>query len=159
MTDFCGKYLGTCQFYRTVANLNTADFYDDATIAGFTCGDDSYLAMMSKVTDIGIWFFSVFKETIAFLMPPNTRIAIEYFWQGSAGGLNAWIAYFFATIYYLTKGGFGEVLCKYSALLNAYVEGLWNAIDFAPTTSSSLNVLKKGYTCTSATPPVCTRNA
>ena len=115
--QFCGKYLAACQFMRNINNLNT--YYNDITIGTFKCGDDDFLKMMSKVTDLGIWFFAMPKEIVTFLTPPNYRIALEYFWQGSAGGINAWIAYTFAMIYYLIKEtSFAIFYCKMFAVKN-----------------------------------------
>ena len=78
----------------------------DESTTGLVCTMDGFTKMISELFEVLFAAIAVVKETALAAIPPNFQKAVQFAWEGAVGMQN-WIGYVLAAIYFLSaEGGF-----------------------------------------------------
>lgn len=100
-------------------------------IDGLECSMDGFVKMSSQITENLLLLLALAKETLAVMMPKELNLTIQYMWDGAVG-LNNWLGYGIAAIYYVgTDYDFGLVWCEIMGYGYYVIDGLNYIVDFA----------------------------
>ena len=109
----------------------TASQFDvKKSTTGFECSMTGYTTMVLEITELVLIVFSMYKEIIASMLPPDLKKAFKYFYKGLTG-VSSWIGFLIAAVYFLAEDqGYGNDLCEISGYGDVVVHALYEMIDF-----------------------------
>ena len=109
---------------------SNADFANETSTTGLECSMEGFVELVLEITELFMSIITLMRIVLEIMLPDDLATSLKYFYRGMSG-VNSWLGYGVAAVYFLAKDlGHGGLVCESMGYANVVVEGIYKMLSF-----------------------------